>query len=48
MALGGPVGGEKCSIHVKNGVTGSQKIQIWIYPLNEPARTYLVLGNSEI
>lgn len=48
MALGGPVVGDKCSIHVKNGVNGSQKIQIWVYPLNEPARTFLVLGNSDI
>jgi len=30
------------------GVNGSQKIQIWIYPLNETARTFLVLGNSDI
>ena len=48
MALGGPVGGEKCSIYVKNGVNGSQKIQAWVYPLTEPARAFLVLGNSDI
>jgi len=45
MAIGEPWVGSKCSIYVKDGVKGSQKIDVWIYPLMEPARTFLVLGN---
>ncbi len=48
MALGGPTAGDKCSIYVKNGVKESQKIHVWIYPIKEPSRAFLVLGNPDI
>jgi len=48
MALGEPLVGSKCRINVNNRDTESQEIHIWVYPLNEPARTFLVLGNPVI
>ena len=48
MALGEPMFGSKCRISVKIGDNRSQEIQVWIYPLNEPAQTFLVLGNTDI
>ena len=48
MAIGEPVVGNKCSIYVNNRVKGSQKIHVWVYPLMEPDRTFLVLGKLEI
>ena len=48
MAIGETAVGSKCSIYVNNSVKGSQKIQVWVYPLMEPGRTFLVLGNPEI
>ena len=48
MALGEPMFGSKCRISVNNRANRSQEIQVWIYPLNEPAQTFLVLGNTDI
>ena len=48
MALGESMTGSRCKINIKNRDKRSQEIHIWIYPLNEPSRTYLVLGNTII
>jgi hypothetical protein len=45
MALGETTVGDKCSIYVNMGVEGRQKIHVWVYPLSEPAGTFLVLGD---
>ena len=45
MALGETTVGDKCSIYVNMGVEGRQKIHVWVYPLIEPAGTFLVLGD---
>ena len=48
MALGKTMTGSKCRINVKHGTNDSQEIFIWVYPLNEPDQTFLVLGNTNI
>ena len=48
MSLGKTMTGSKCRINVKDRDKNSQELDVWIYPLNEPARTFLVLGNTII
>jgi hypothetical protein len=48
IALGEHLAGSRCRINLRNQVKNSQETHVWVYPLNEPARTFLVLGNSMI
>lgn len=48
MAIGEPVVTDQCKIYVNDRAQGSRKIHVWIYPLKEPARTFLVIGNPAI
>lgn len=48
MAIGEPAAGTGCRIYVNNTAKGRQMIHVWVFPLNEPARTFLVLGNPDI
>jgi hypothetical protein len=48
MAIGEPVVTGRCRIYIKDGVRGGREINVWVYPLMEPARTFLVIGNPAI
>ena len=48
MAIVKPLVTGKCRIYIKDSVNGSRKIHAWVYPLMEPARTFLVIGNPAI
>ena len=46
IALGDSMAGSKCRINVKHNTEDSREISVWVYPLNEPDQTFLVLGNT--
>ena len=48
MALGEPMVGSSCRITVNNRGKEAQAIHVWVYPIIEPVRTFLVLGNTDI
>lgn len=48
MALGEPMVGSRCRINVNNRGKEGQAIHVWVYPINEPVRTFLVLGHTDI
>ena len=47
MALGDLAFEKNCSISVNSSRGGRREIQLSVYPLREPDRTFLVLGMSE-
>ena len=48
MALGEPMVGSSCKITVNHRGKEGQAIHVWVYPINEPVGTFLVLGNTDI
>ena len=48
MAIGEPEVTGKCRIYIIDKVRGSRKIHAWVYPLMEPAGTFLVIGKPAI
>ena len=48
MTLGEPLVTGQCCVYINDTVQGSRKLPVWVYPLTEPDKTFLVVGDPAI